>query len=76
MNRLIDNKLSNGDSCFHMYLHSSSLIDNVTGLNNEVHAREQICRRISQVITHLSQVADIEFLTLTQAKTLFQWANS
>jgi hypothetical protein len=76
MNRLIDNKLSNGDSCFHMYLHSSSLIDNVTGLNNEVHAREQICRRISQVITHLSQVADIEFLTLTQAKSLFQWANS
>ena len=72
MIRLIDNKLLNGDSCFHMYLHSSSLIDNVTGLNNEVHAREKICQRIHKVITHLAEVADIEFLTLTQAKSVLQ----
>jgi peptidoglycan/xylan/chitin deacetylase (PgdA/CDA1 family) len=69
MNRLIDNKLKNGDTCFHMYLHSSSLLDNVTGLNNELNARESICQRIGEVIHYLSLVADIEFLSLTEAKS-------
>jgi len=69
MNRLIDNKLKNGDSCFHMYLHSSSLLTDVTGLNNELNARESICQRIGEVIHHLSHVADVEFLTLTEAKS-------
>jgi hypothetical protein len=69
MNRLIDNKLKSGDSCFHMYLHSSSLLSDVTGLNNEVNARENICQRISEVVQYLSYVADIEFVTLTEAKS-------
>jgi peptidoglycan/xylan/chitin deacetylase (PgdA/CDA1 family) len=68
MNRLIDNNLSKGNTFFHMYLHSSSLISNVTGLHNELNAREAICQRIAQVIKHLSAKADIEFLTLTEAK--------
>jgi len=69
MNRLIDNKLKNDDSCFHMYLHSSSLLTDVTGLNNELNARENICQRISEVVHHLSRVADVEFVTLTEAKS-------
>jgi hypothetical protein len=69
MNRLIDNKLKNGDGCFHMYLHSSSLLTDVTGLYNEVNARENICQRISEVVHHLSRVADVEFVTLTEAKS-------
>jgi hypothetical protein len=68
MIRLIDNKLKNGDSCFHMYLHSSSLLTDVTGLNTELNARESICTRMSEVINHLSHIADVEFLTLTEAK--------
>jgi len=69
MIRLIDNKFKNGDRCFHMYLHSSSLLTNVTGLNNELNARENICQRISEVIHHLSHIANVEFLTLTEAKS-------
>jgi len=69
MNRLIDNKLKNGDTCFHMYLHSSSLLSDITGLNNEVNARENICQRIGEVVHHLTHVADVEFVTLTEAKS-------
>lgn len=68
MNRLINTALKRQENVFHMYLHSSSLIDNTTGLNNEHNARENICQRIAQVIKHLQQHANIEFCTLSQAR--------
>lgn len=68
MKRLINTSLKRGETVFHMYLHSSSLIEQVTGLNNEVHARENICQRIAQVIEHLQKIADIDFCTLSQAR--------
>ena len=68
MKRLVDTCLKRGDNTFHMYLHSSSLIEQVTGLNNEPHARENLCQRIGEVVKYIQQYADIEFLTLSQAK--------
>ncbi|GLX82111.1 polysaccharide deacetylase family protein [Thalassotalea eurytherma] len=68
MVRLVKSKLKNNHSVFHMYLHSSSLIERVTGLNNEPHARELICKRIQHVVQYLTSVADVEFCTLSQVK--------
>ena len=68
MKRLINTGLKRQESVFHMYLHSSSLIDNTTGLNNEVNARENICSRIAEVIQYLQQHANIDFCTLSQAR--------
>jgi len=68
MNRLIDKCLKQKQTVFHMYLHSSSFLEQITGLNNELHARENMCQRIKQVVEHLSQKADIRFCTLSQAK--------
>lgn len=68
MKRLIDTELANGQSVFHMYLHSSNLVQNITGLNSEADARELICERIKTVVEHLSEHTDIEFCTLSQAR--------
>lgn len=67
MKRLINTSLKRKQRVFHMYLHSSSLIDKTTGLNNEENARENICMRIAQVVKHLQAHANIEFCTLSQA---------
>lgn len=71
MKRLINTSLKRKQGVFHMYLHSSSLIDNTTGLNNEINARENICQRIAQVIEHLQKHANVEFCTLSQARQKF-----
>lgn len=68
MKRLVNTCLKRNEKVFHMYLHSSSLIDNTTGLNNEISARENICLRIADVIKHLKQHANVEFSTLSQAR--------
>ena len=68
MIRLINIGLKKQETVFHMFLHSSSLIDNTTGLNNEANARENICKRIAAVISHLKEHANIDFCTLSQAR--------
>lgn len=69
MIRLVKARLKKGDKLFHMYLHSSSLVEQVTGLNNELDAREKICKRIAEVVKYIQQHADVEFVTLTQAQS-------
>lgn len=68
MKRLLNVSLKKRHKVIHMYLHSSSLIQNVTGLTSESNAREEICQRIQDVIEYLQTKADIEFCTLKQAK--------
>lgn len=67
MKRLIDTCLKRGQTVFHMYLHSSSLIEDVTGLHNDHNARETICQRIAEVSTYLQSKADVTFKTLSEA---------
>ncbi len=67
MKRLVDTCFKRGEHTFHMYLHSSSLLEQVTGLNNELNARENICQRIGEVIKHIQTYAEVEFLTLSEA---------
>lgn len=68
MNRLVRARLKKGTKIFHMYLHSSSLIQQVTGLNDEANAREQICQRIGQVIAELESRTNLTFMTLTETR--------
>lgn len=75
MKRLVDTCFKRGEHTFHMYLHSSSLIEQVTGLNDELNSRENICKRIAQVVKHIQTYADIEFLTLSQAHDKFKKNN-
>lgn len=68
MKRLIDISLKREQTVFHMFLHSSSLIEKITGLTKERNAREVICQRIAEVVAHLQKVANVEFCTLQEAQ--------
>jgi hypothetical protein len=68
MKRLINTSLKREQKVFHMFLHSSSLIEQVTGLTQERNAREVICQRIGDVVAHLQQVTNVEFCTLQEAQ--------
>jgi len=68
---LAETSLKKGQNVLHMYLHSSSLIENVTGLSNEINARESICQKINLVIKHLTKKhKNIRFCTISEAKTI------
>lgn len=70
---LIETSIKKGQTVLHMYLHSSSLIENVTGLSSQANARESICQRISTVVKHLTdQHENIKFCTISEAKELIQ----
>ena len=75
MKRLVDTCFKRGEHTFHMYLHSSSFLEQVTGLNDELNARENICQRIAQVIKHIQTYANVEFLTLSEAHEKFKKNN-
>jgi hypothetical protein len=68
---LIEKSIQKGQPVLHMYLHSSSLIANVTGLSSQANARESICQRIRTVIEHLTNKhKNIKFCTISEAKEL------
>ena len=69
MNTLVNICLNKKYPVIHMYLHSSSLIDGATGLLNIDDAFGTICTRISAVVSHLQEKADLSFCTITEAAT-------
>ena len=62
--------LNSGYGLLHMNLHSSSLIEGVTGLTNVANARENICARIGDVIDFLQRDYEVEFCTISEARQL------
>lgn len=70
MKTLVKVGLKKNQNIFHMYLHSSSLIENITGLSNELNARENICKRIQQVIEYLQEHKKVRFCTISQARKI------
>ena len=71
MKGLVNILLKKEQPILHMYLHSSSLIDGVTGLLNTPDALSEICTRVSAVIEHLrQQEVNIKFCTLSEAKDI------
>lgn len=70
---LIETSIKKKQNVLHMYLHSSSLIENVTGLSSQTNARESLCQSISTVIEHLKdKYPNTKFCTISQAKSLLQ----
>lgn len=69
MIRLVKTQLQQKQQVFHMFMHSSTLVERVTGLNNEPHARELLCQRIKDVIHYMQQYVTIKFCTLSEAQT-------
>jgi len=67
---LVDQSLKKQQPVIHMYLHSSSLIDGVTGLLDVDNALSRICERIKRVVTHLTQHANVRFCTISEARVL------
>ncbi|AUC89109.1 WalW protein [Alteromonas sp. MB-3u-76] len=67
MIELSDTCLDKQHDVIHMYLHSSSLIDGVTGLLNVDNAYELICSRIAQFLAHLEAKANVSYCTISEA---------
>jgi hypothetical protein len=72
MIRLVKSSTKRGQKVLHMYLHSSSLIENVTGLNNQSNARENICQQIAQVIYYLQQHYNVKFCTISEVGNMLK----
>lgn len=70
MNLLIDSQLKNNHPVIHMYLHSSSFVDNATGLMSAQNAFELITARIKASISHLTAKANVRFCTISEASVL------
>ncbi len=70
MKMLIDSQLKKDKTVFHMYLHSSSLLENVTGLSFHENAREHLCQQIKIAVEHLTTQTNVTFCTISQAKAI------
>jgi hypothetical protein len=53
-----------------MYLHSSSLLENSTGLTYQENNREHLCQEIKIAIEHLEKSANITFCTISEARNI------
>jgi hypothetical protein len=69
MKMLVDMCLEKQYPVIHMYLHSSSLLDGVTGLLQVDNAYSRICKRMAEVIKYLNTKANVRFCTISEAAT-------
>lgn len=74
--RLIDTSLNRGHKVIHMYLHSSSLIDGVTGLFDKQNSLDIICDRIKQSVEHLQSKGPVQFCTISEAAAILAARNN
>ena len=72
MKMLVNMCLEKQYPVIHMYLHSSSLLDGVTGLLQVDNAYQRICGRMSEVIKHLHTKANVRFCTISEASALLK----
>jgi len=56
----------------HMFMHSSSLIDNNNSLVGNHNAYEYITNSVKQLVTELQKHADIQFCTISEAAAILQ----
>ena len=76
MRPLIDSALKNGHPVIHMYFHSSSLIDDSTGLMKGNNTYQTICDNIEQALDYLSQKANVKFCTISEAACILKQRDS
>ena len=64
--------LDNNHPVIHMYFHSSSLIDGVTGFMKQNNAFDVICNNIEQVVEYTHSKTNIKFCTISEAAVLIK----
>lgn len=64
--------LKKGHPVLHMFMHSSSLIDNNNSLVGKNNAYQQISNAVMQVVEQLQQQTDIQFCTISEAAKILQ----
>lgn len=69
---LINTCLHKRHPVIHMYLHSSSLIDNATGLLDKNNAFDLICKRIEETFLFLQKKANIHCATISEGAALLK----
>jgi hypothetical protein len=72
MHRLVDFVLTNELPVIHMYFHSSSLVDGVTGFMEQENAFDVICNNISSVVDYAQSQANTHFCTISEAAALLK----
>ena len=66
---LVDAALSENQSVIHMFLHSSTLLPGKNVFTKTEEDKDTIYKRISAVVEHLKSKTEIEFMTISDAKT-------
>jgi hypothetical protein len=70
---LCDKVIEKGYPVLHMYMHSSSLLDNQVGLlDSDQNPFDFISDTVSKVVTELKSRYDIEFCTISEAAKKLQ----
>jgi hypothetical protein len=72
MVKLCDKVISKDYPVLHMYMHSSSLLNNKNNLIGKDNAFNHICGSIEQVVKYLKGRYDIEFCTISEAAKKLQ----
>ena len=75
MQDLCDVAISKGYPVLHMYMHSSSLLNNTNSLIGQDNAFNHICHAITQVVNFLKQKYPIEVCTISEAANKLQQQN-
>ncbi|MEO0438341.1 MAG: polysaccharide deacetylase family protein [Pseudomonadota bacterium] len=72
MRPLVDKVIANGHPVLHMFLHSSSLVNNSQGIMSHPRAFETISHAIEELLDHLQEKAAVRFCTISEAAALIQ----
>lgn len=72
MKPLVDVALKNTVPTLHMFLHSSSLLDNSRGMMSRDQAFETVTANIQELLEYASSRANLNFCTISEAATLLQ----
>ena len=72
MHTLVDFVLANRLPVIHMYFHSSSLVDGVTGFMDQENAFDVICENIRSVVEYTRSRANTRFCTISEAAALLK----
>jgi hypothetical protein len=70
MQVLVDKCIDRGEPVIHMYLHSSSLLDGVTGFYAQEQAFKAMCDAIEAVVIHMHNKVDVTFTTISECAAI------
>lgn len=72
MQALITKCIERGESVIHMYLHSSSLLDGVTGFYESEQAFKVMCDAIAKTVSHMQEQVDVKFTTISECGAILR----